>query len=48
VISTLTAGVVSVEKEEGESSVFHLHFVDPDLRELRLAMADIKERSERY
>ena len=46
VISTLTAGVVSVEREENEPPVFHLPFIDPDLRELRLAMDDIKERSE--
>lgn len=45
VLSTLTAGVVSVEKEEDKAPVLHLHFIDPDLRELRMAMADIKEHT---
>ena len=45
VLSELTAGVVSVNsRDDGESPTLHLHFIDPDLRELRLAIADIKAR----
>ena len=43
VLSNLSAGVVSVEKS-GEKPILHLHFIDPELRELRLAIADISAR----
>lgn len=44
VLSELTGGVVSVSAVPGEAPSVHLYFIDPDLRELRLALADIKER----
>ena len=53
VLSRLTGGVVSINEADGGGSesggpagLLHVHFIDPDLRELRLAIADFKSRSE--
>ena len=44
VLSELTGGVVSAHADGGEAPQVHVYFIDPDLRELRLALADIRER----
>ena len=53
VLSRLAGGVVSINEADGGGSesrgpagLLHVHFIDPDLRELRLAIADFKSRSE--
>jgi hypothetical protein len=58
VLSTLAGGVVSVSpapsagssgestESPGSANLLHVHFIDPDLRELRLAIADLKARVE--
>ena len=44
VLAELTGGVVTVNTDGGEAPIIHVYFIDPDLRELRLALADIRER----
>ena len=46
VLSELTAGVVSAHRDQGADATLHLHFMDPDMRELRLVIADLKSRSQ--
>ena len=47
VLSELTAGVVSAHRDQGaDATTLHLHFMDPDMRELRLVIADLKSRSQ--
>ena len=44
VLAELTGGVVTVNTDGGEAPIIHVYCIDPDLRELRLALADIRER----
>ncbi len=44
VLAELTGGVITVNTDGGETPMIHVYFIDPDLRELRLALADIRER----
>jgi len=44
VMSQVTGGVVTVNADSGKTPMIHAYFIDPDLRELRLALADIRER----
>ena len=43
-LAELTGGVATVNADRGEAPIIHVYFIDPDLRELRLALADIRER----
>ena len=46
-ISPLVAGVVQLEQDAGDQPpIFHLHFLDPNLAELRAAILVLKARSE--
>jgi hypothetical protein len=44
VLAELTGGVITVNADGGEAPIIHVYFIDPDLRELRMALADIRER----
>ncbi|MBT7457846.1 MAG: hypothetical protein HN796_28400 [Gemmatimonadetes bacterium] len=44
ILGETRAGVLNTATRDGEK-VVHVYFVDPDLRELRLALADLRERS---
>ena len=44
VMSQVTGAVLTVNTEGGKTPMIHLYFIDPDLRELRLSLADIRER----
>ena len=44
VLAELSGGVVTVNADGGEAPVIHVYFIDPDLRDLRLALADLRER----
>lgn len=41
VLGEMRAGVVSLETRQG-ATILHLHFIDPDLRELRAALAQLR------
>jgi hypothetical protein len=41
VLGETKAGVVSTEEKDG-AKVLHLHFIDPDLRELRAVIAELR------
>ena len=41
VLGETRAGVVSAETREG-ATILHLHFIDPDLRELRAAITQLR------
>ncbi len=44
ILGETRAGVLNTATRNGEK-VLHLYFVDPDLRELRLALADLRDRN---
>jgi hypothetical protein len=44
ILGETRAGVLNTATRDGEK-VLHLYFVDPDLRELRQALADLRERN---
>ena len=46
VLGETRAGVVSIEKSDEGTTILHLHFIDPDLRDLRSAILQLKGEEE--
>jgi hypothetical protein len=46
VLGETRAGVVSIEKSGEGTTILHLHFIDPDLRDLRSAILQLKGEEE--